>query len=206
MSKEIIFTEDELDCLSEIINISYGVSTAVISDMLNSFATLKVPEIKIISSNLLKPHLFNIVDTNEEQFVVTQHLIGDISGENLFLINKTSAINISREFEKNTDDTYTDDIIFDILLEIINILSSMALRELSKSLNLAVSVEPPSIEKINSITNFGSYFIEEYQQIIVISSNLEFKDQKIEAIFMLLTKDESIKLIQNSIKNILDEL
>ena len=206
MSKEIKFNEDQLDCFGELINISYGTATASISEILNAFATLKVPKINIVSSSKLKHYLENRVNIKDEQFVATQHLLGDISGENLLLINRTSAINLARGFEIDDSEIDNDDVLFDIILEVINILSSTALIKLSKSLNLTVSFEPPIIEKIDTINNFDNKFLEEYQQIIIISTSLEFKEQKIEAELMLLTKDESIYLIQNSIDKILEEL
>lgn len=206
MSKEIKFNEDQLDCFGELINISYGTATASISEILNAFATLKVPKINIVSSSKLKHYLEDRVNIEDEQFVATQHLLGDISGENLLLINRTSAINLARGFEIDDSEIDNDDVLFDIILEVINILSSTALIKLSKSLNLTVSFEPPIIEKIDTINNFDNKFLEEYQQIIIISTSLEFKEQKIEAELMLLTKDESIYLIQNSIDKILEEL
>ncbi|MEA3554808.1 MAG: chemotaxis protein CheC [Campylobacterota bacterium] len=206
MSKEIKFNEDQLDCFCELINISYGTATASISDMLNSFATLKVPKIKILPSSELKTYLLDRVNKNDEQFVATQHLVGDILGENLFLIDKSSAINLAKGFEIENNEINNDDVISDIVLEVINILSSTALRKLSEELRLTVFVEPPIIEKIDSITNLDNSFLEEYQQIIIISSSIEFKEQNIEASFMLLTKDESILLIQSSINKILEKL
>ena len=185
-------------------NVAYGSATATISEILDAFATLNVPKIQIIPATELKTYLKDKLLIKDEQFVATQILNGDISGENLFLINKSSAINLAYEFDLDNEEI-NDNELFDIVLEITNILSSTTIGKLAKELDTTVSFEPPSIQKIDSIDNLDNKFLEQYQQIIIISTELEFKDQKISAELLILTKDDSILWLKNALNKILDE-
>ena len=200
----IKLNEDERDCLQELMNIAYGSATATISEILDAFATLNVPKIQIIPASELKNYLKNKLFIKDEQFVATQLLNGDIAGENLFLINKSSAVNLAHEFELDNKHI-NDNELSDIVLEITNILSSTTIGKLAEELGTTVTFEPPSIQKIDSIDNLDNKFLEQYQQIIIISTELEFKDQKITAELLILTKDESILWLQNALNKILDE-
>jgi chemotaxis protein CheC len=200
----IELNEDERDCLQELMNVAYGSATATISEILDAFATLNVPKIQIIPATELKTYLKDKLLIKDEQFVATQILNGDISGENLFLINKSSAINLAYEFDLDNEEI-NDNELFDIVLEITNILSSTTIGKLAKELDTTVSFEPPSIQKIDSIDNLDNKFLEQYQQIIIISTELEFKDQKISAELLILTKDDSILWLKNALNKILDE-
>ena len=200
----IKLNEDERDCLQELMNIAYGSATATISEILDAFATLNVPKIQIIPASELKNYLKNKLFIKDEQFVATQLLNGDIAGENLFLINKSSAVNLAHEFELDNEHI-NDNELSDIVLEITNILSSTTIGKLAEELGTTVTFEPPSIQKIDSIDNLDNKFLEQYQQIIIISTELEFKDQKITAELLILTKDESILWLQNALNKILDE-
>ena len=54
MNSNINLTEDEKDCLQELMNVAYGSATAAITEILNAFANLSIPKIQIIDSNDLK--------------------------------------------------------------------------------------------------------------------------------------------------------
>ena len=205
MSTTIIFNEDERDCLQELMNIAYGSATAAISEILNAFATLNVPKIKIVPATELKTYLKDKLNIKDEQFIATQLVNGNISGENLFLLNTQSATNLALEFDLK-DYEINDNEIFDIVLEITNILSSSTTGTLAQELSTAVSFEPPNIQKLNSIDDLDNKFLKEYQQIIIISTELKFKEQRISAEFLLLTKDESVLWLKKALNKILDEL
>ena len=59
MNSNINLTEDEKDCLQELMNVAYGSAAAAITEILNAFANLSIPKIQIIDSSELKPYLSN---------------------------------------------------------------------------------------------------------------------------------------------------
>jgi chemotaxis protein CheC len=200
MGKNTTFSEDERDCLQEIMNIAYGSATAAISEILDAFATLKIPKIEIINPSDLKIYLKDSLNRVGEQLITTQLIDGDIAGETLFVMDINSAKNLAREFEGDDENLY------DIVLEVSNILSSATLGKFSEELSSEVSFSPPSIQKLESIDQLDNRYVENYQQIIIISTELDFEDQKISGELLILTKDDSIHWIQESINRILEAL
>jgi len=205
MSNPIIFNEDQLDCLGELMNISYGSATAAISEILNSFATLNIPSIKIFEASKIKEYLNDNSIQNQEQYIASQILNGGISGENIFLIDIISAKNLALEFGLEENEINNNEL-SDIVLEITNILSSATIGRLASDLETTVSFEPPTIQKIDSFDKLDDKYMKDYEQVIVISTILEFEDQKIKAQLILLTIDSSILWLRDSIDKILEDL
>lgn len=204
MQQGIELNEEELDCLQELMNIAYGSATATITAILDSFATLQVPKIQIVPAKDLKDYLRKNFDFNSEHLVSTQLINGEFSGENLFLINTPSAMNLAYEFGLEEDEI-NDNELFDIVLETTNILSSSTIGRLAQELSTNVSFEPPCIQKIESIEKFNNTYGEEYQKIIIISSVLEFEEHKIRAELLILTKDDSINWLKEALNKVLEQ-
>lgn len=49
----LTLTEDEQDALQELMNIAYGDATAIVAEMLDAYATLSIPNIRIIETTTL---------------------------------------------------------------------------------------------------------------------------------------------------------
>ncbi len=200
---ENILNEDEKDCLQELINISYGTASASISEILDSFATLKVPRIKLLKSLQLKDYLINNDSSNDIQFVVSQIIHGNFSGENIFLINKDSAFKLAEIL--NEDEDVNIEEVSDVVLEITNILSSATIGKFSELLDTKVSFQAPSLEIIDSLEDFNENRIKDFNEVIIISTILEFDKLNVKGELILLTKDESIKKLKEELQKILEE-
>jgi len=196
-------SEDQRDCLQELMNVSYGSATAAISEILNSFATLNIPSIQVLDSNLLKDYLNNQIKVNHPQVVSTQLINGKLAGENVFVIDKESATQITKILNES-DDVENEDIL-DVILEITNILSSSSTSKLADLLSAEVSFSSPSIQMIDSVEEFDNRFIENYDQVIIISTELKFDEFNIRGELLILTKDESIVWMKKSLDKILEE-
>ncbi len=200
MEKEIILTEDERDCLQELMNIAYGSATAAISEIISKFATLSIPKIQTIDSHELKTYLNSKLKSQNKYYISNQLINGQLAGENLFVIDETSSINLTREFDVD-DDEMCEEEIQDVILEITNILSSSVSGKLASLLNSNISFGAPKITKIESLNEFDQRFESEYAQVIIISTDLNFEDQNIHGELMVLsTSDTAIYL-----KEALDE-
>jgi len=196
--------EDQIDYLKELINISYASATAAITEILDKFATLQIPEIKFLPISEINSFLKTICNKHTQQYISSQLISGDTLGESLFIIDEISAINLVKNLE--TYDINEDDI-EDIILEINNILTSQTLSHISDEFEFEILFEPPIVEKVNSIEYFdSSNLMQTYEQIIVISTELVFENEKIHGNFLILTKNETIKKIKEKINKLLEEL
>ena len=205
MSSNIKLTEDEKDCLQELMNVAYGSATAAISEILDAFAKLSIPKIQIINASDLKNYLSDELKLNEEYLVSLQQINGILSGENMFVIDKQSAKNISHKFGLE-DEEITDEEIYDIVLEITNILSSSTIGKLAEDIEASVSFSAPTIVNLTSVNQLNNLFINKYEKVIIISTQLRFEDLNINAELLIFTTDNSILYIKEKINKILDEL
>ena len=205
MSSNINLTEDEKDCLQELMNVAYGSATAAISEILDAFAKLSIPKIQIINASDLKTYLSDELKLNEEYLVSLQQINGILSGENMFVIDKQSAKNISHKFGLE-DEEITDEEIYDIVLEITNILSSSTIGKLAEDIEASVSFSAPTIVNLTSFNQLNNLFINKYEKVIIISTQLRFEDLNINAELLIFTTDNSILYIKEKINKILDEL
>lgn len=204
MSNEITFTNDEKDCLQELINISYGTATAAISKIIDKFATLSIPDIKVISAEDLTKHFLLKLKNNKTFFISNQIVNGNLSGQNLFVIDSQSAKNLAIEFGMEEDELSKEDI-EDIVLEITNILSSTASSKLASLLNTIIGFSSPTIRYINSKSDFDCEFECNYETIIVISTNLQFENQNINAELVFMKNKESIICLKEKLNEFLDD-
>ena len=201
----IELTEDEKDCLQELMNVAYGSATAAITEIFDAFAKLSIPTIKIINAVDLKDYLAKELNFKDEHFIASQQINGPLNGENMFIIDKKSATNMSIKFGFSDDEISNEDI-SDITLEITNILSSSTISKLAEDIETSVSFSAPTIKTINSINQLNNIFISNYEKVIIISTKLEFDDLNIHGELFILTTDNSILFIKEKLNKILDEL
>lgn len=205
MLNNISLNEDQEDCLQELVNIAYGSATAAISNILDAFATLSIPKITILDTKDLKSYLLENVKINDSHYVSSQIINGKISGENLFVIDKTSAYNMAKEFELD-DDEIDDNQLCDIILEITNILSSSTISKLAYEMETIVSFSPPQVYVLDSISDFDNKYLEKYHKVIVISTQLNFENQNINGELLIMTTDDSIIYIKQMLNKMLEAL
>lgn len=204
MKSNIVLNEDELDCLQELMNIAYGSATAAITQILEAKATLSIPKIEIIDSKKLQNHLTEYIQINIPHYLSMQQINGAISGENLFVIDKSSATNVAIKFGLDEDEIDNSELC-DIILEITNILSSSTISKLAEEMDAKVSFSPPDIKFLESIEELDNQFIDNYEKVIIISTELNFNDINVFGELLILTTDDSIIYIKKMINKILDE-
>jgi chemotaxis protein CheC len=204
MKPDITLNEDEKDCLQELMNVAYGSATAAITEILNAFAKLSIPKIQIINANELQYYLSKELNLDMEHLVSLQQINGVVCGENMFVIDKQSAINIAYKFGLEEDEV-NDEELADIVLEITNILSSSTISKLAEDIDTNVSFSAPTIKTLTSIDQLKNLFISKYEKVIIISTQLEFENLDIKAELFIFTTDNSILYIKEKLNKILDE-
>jgi len=204
MADNVMFNQDQIEFLQEAMNIAYGRGTAAIADIIESFAKMAVPEIKIIEAKSIKSFLANKNFDNQKIFLITQNLNGDIIGENIFLMGEESAIKLADEFKlKNS---VNETLLSGIISEIANILSTTTIGQLAEMLGSESYFEPPEVKVLDSLDKIDENSFIEYKQIIAISTILEFEEQKIYGRLMLLITEDSVEWMQRAIDSVIGEM
>lgn len=196
---DIQLTEDEKDVLQELMNIAYGNATAVVAEMLDAFATLSIPKIQVMKTEELLQEFHTL--KKESYFFATQAFVGEFSGESAFFIDNTSANNLSKHLELENENDLDD-----AILELTNVLTSSLTTKLAQEMGAVVKFSLPNISKIplDEIENNKTFQL--YNQVIVIDTELNFKDQKINGEIFILTKDGSIEWLKIQLNTILEAL
>ena len=197
--QNITLTEDEKDVLQELMNIAYGTATAVVADMLDAFASLSIPNIKVMETSELLNEFHTL--KGESYFFSTQAFVGEFSGESAFFINDESAQNLAKHLElENSED------LNDAILELTNVLTSSLTTRLAQEMDTEVKFALPNISKVPLKEIEDNETFKRYSQVIVIDTQLNFKDQKINGEIFILTKDGSIEWLKKQLGNILEAL
>ena len=195
----LTLTEDEADVLQELMNVAYGDATAVVAEMLDAFASLSIPNIKIMKTEVLIKELQDL--RGESYFFSTQAFNGEFSGESAFFIDNESAKNLSDHLELESAEDLDD-----AILELTNVLTSSLTTRLAKEMGTEVKFSLPSISKLPHDEVQTNKTFKDYSQVIVIDTQLNFEDQKINGEIFILTKDGSIEWLKNQLNSILEAL
>ena len=198
------FNEDQLDALKEFMNVALGAATANVAELLNAFATMHVPKISICNSDELIPAIEEEVNTASKYYVMKQLFTGKFGGECMFVMQDASAQNLGNYLYDVPNPSQDD--INDAVIELTNILSSTIISRLTQELGTQVQFFVPSSHFVDAKDIVKYEDIKHYSKIIIISTELDFKDQKIGGNIYILTKDEAIESLKKLIDEKLEEL
>lgn len=205
MSDYAQFNEDQKDCLQELMNISYGSATAAIADIINKEATLSIPNIKTVTTKDFKDYLKNKLGSLSDYFITNQLISGSFCGETMFVIDRKSTENLALEFDLDEDEINDDAELKDVILEISNIITSTTLSKLAALIETSISFSPPQIEIVKNSESFYNHYINEYDHIIIISTDIIFEEQNISGELLILSKDDATIFLKESLNKILEE-
>ncbi len=198
MNEKIIFDCDEVDYLQELLNISFGSSAAIISDMLDTFVTLHIPKIELVHIDNIQGYINDSFDISQDYYVFAQQFRGDIEGEALFISKFESMKNLSNAV--NEEGVNEDDIqgIIELSSELLNIVNPATIKRMATEINKNVFFSQPSVKSIKSNELVNNTNIINYQTIIVISTVLDFQTEDIEGKLYILLKENTIMLIKQA--------
>lgn len=200
-----IIEDDEKNFLTELINMSFGLSASLIGDMFNSYVDLKIPSLNIIVGDEFEEFISKKFDIDKKYFISRQMFSSDFNGESTFVIDEKSAYELSRLMYKNLgieNDRLNEDDVLNSLLETTNILTSSCIGQLNEFMEFEVLFTPPSVALHDSgyITKYNDNL--EYKHIIVIDTLLDLQDEHIEGYLFILTDEKFMDLLKKTMKNL----
>jgi len=203
MDSNIEFNEDHKEVLRELMNVAYGSSAAVIAEILDAFATLRVPKIELFNDEELRKYLLDRVDQDKDAFLCIQGINGKVAGESIFVLNRSSVENLALYFD--LDEEASEEDLKDVATELTNILSSSTVGKLAEQVNSSVSFSPPSVSIVNGLSMGDDLKMKNYSQAIVICTSIEFEKEKIHGDLILFMQDQSIVWLKAALDKIISE-
>ncbi len=185
-------------------NVSIGAATASLANLLDAFGTMHIPKIEICDSSELSQKIESTINLESMYYATKQLFTGKFGGECMFIISEESARNLGKHLYKAT--TPSRDDISDAVIELTNILTSTIVSRLTQELDTQVQFFVPSSQFIDAHSIVNSEDVADYSKIIIISTILDFKDQKINGNIYILTKDEAIKSLKVLIDKKIEEI
>lgn len=199
------FNEDEIDFLQELLNVSFGGSTALISNMLDTFATMHIPKIKMLNIKELKDFINKNFNESQEYVVFSQQFRGGIEGEAVFISNYNSIKHLSVVLNEDDEVQEVEDII-DLSSELLNIVNSATIKDMAKNLDKEVFFAQPSIKSVRSNEIIGNTNLTSYKTIIVVSTVLDFEKEDITGTLYVLLKPKTIEIIKRAAQEFFSEV
>ena len=200
-------TPQLIDALSELINISFGSATAMIADLFDSFATLKVPDIRVIPVPEIESVIFDN-HASSDLYVTTQQFRGNFSGEVVFIMDGESAQNVHRVVydtqEIRPDQESSEHVSEQDILEISNILGSSCISKFVSLINESVMFSPPNIEPLNQL--LVGLKNSKFSKVIVIGTILEFREISIYGKVFIMFSNEMFSSIKKALNTFVEEL
>ena len=137
-------TPEQLDALSELINMGYGRASATLSILVGQRVLLEAPRVEILSIPELRAYSPPLTDGNE--IIVEQSFQGALSGNSLLVMNKqriSILVNLfcGGEGEEHAITDYDNE----AMLEIGNILLSSCIGSLGNILKSRIQFSVPNI-------------------------------------------------------------
>lgn len=193
--------QDRREVLSELINISFGSATAIIAELFDNFASLRVPRVDVIGLENINSFVMEKFDGNKAH-ITTQQFKGKFQGETILIVDDKSAQNVLNIVDEDGD--IEENEAQQTILEISNILGSSCIGKLAELLTTEVTFSPPAIDYTDKLIK--NVEDSPYSQVIVVSTVLEFHELDIKGDLFILISDAMYIWLKQAIDNFLENI
>lgn len=210
MNQETKLNTDELDALKEVVNIGMGQAGAALSEILEGFVTLKVPEIKLVKLSELTGVLKGFAKANNQINIVRQSFVDQIRGEIVFIFAPIAYQSLGEILGFSEVKDITDQKKTELLLEISNSLASACLMGLSSELSLSVELRPPHLIGLElSSAGFENILFggrtPNWGQTLLIKIDFMLSDIAFSCEILIFVAEDSIVPLKKAIANLLED-
>jgi len=175
------YTEDQRDCLQEVVNVAMGMAGDSLARLLQVFVHLSIPRISTVTPEHFSDALNNVDDTTQVSVVRQgfQNPAGSqgLKGESLIVFTEASLHTLVQLL---ADDELEDEqSTQELLLDIANLLNAACLNGIAEQLEEEICCGSPSI--MASDVAFGELLQSDaidWQQAIAIEINYSLEDDK----------------------------
>lgn len=149
MSELKVFTEDQRDCLQEIVNIAMGSAGDSLARVVETFVRLSIPKIRTIRPNDMASALVSLSSSDSDTVsAVRQSFQCDkgqdgLRGEALVVFSEESFQDLAELMAY--EEILTPEAEQELLLDVSNILNGACLNGIASQLSTSLSYSPPSI-------------------------------------------------------------
>ncbi len=211
MSEFVTFTEDQRDCLQEIVNVAMGEAGDSLARFLETFVNLSVPQISLVKSSDLNKELVRLVGMKEtvsgvRQGFHTTDTAKGLKGEAIVIFSDASFMVLADLLSyENTE--VDDQVERELLLDITNILNGTCLTGIGAQIETELMFSPPTILGQHlAVGNLLDKDAMKWDQALLVEINYTLEDRSLKCSLLMLMPGDSIRAVRAELDKILEEL
>ena len=199
--KELLLSEEQVDFLTEMMNMGAGNAATALSQMLECEVDVKIPAVYVVPP----PKVLSILDDPSLPVTcVRMGMVGDVAGDMFFMVPDEQKTNLIRLMERGTPGPKKKgpDVDLSALAEIGNILAGVyltAIHDLCK-LDIYHTVPTLAMDMIQSLLDESLITLgSQAQTMILVENEFIVEEKHIRTFLLMIPSAESVKTLVDSI-------
>jgi chemotaxis protein CheY-P-specific phosphatase CheC len=210
MTTHISFSEDQRDCLQEIVNVAIGQAGDSLARFIGVFVNLSVPRIKPVAQADLGDAIFEMLGREEELIATRQQFTcpeGKFRGEGVVLFTPPSydeLVRLRKPSQATESLTTPDD---DLLLETTDIINSTCLARLAEQINVTLQCGKPALigKRVKSRELVASEPVL-WSDALLVEINYTLEEGSFRCNWLLLMPSDSLESLKDALDKLLADL
>jgi chemotaxis protein CheC len=212
MTNSIALSEDQRDCLQEIVNVAMGQAGDSLARFLEVFINLSVPRIRSVSAKELPRFLNEIVDNSVDNVSAVRqgfYSLEDgrgVRGESIVIFSDTSFKELA-DLLAYEDDVNSGQSEIELLLDVTNVLTGACLNGIADQIGEELAYSSPSILGYHVPPNEVVSPRElQWEYALLVEIHYRLERRAFSCTLLLLMPGDAIQVIKNALDKMLDEL
>lgn len=204
-------TEDQRDCLQEIINVAMGQAGESLARLIEMFVKLGVPSIHLASTKDIMPKLKNMFGEQHDSVTAVRQMFNhnsgklDIQGEAILVFSQSSLAEIEALMVNHQSQALNNRMEF--LLNIANILTGVSIKGIADQLDSNFNCSPPSLIGMNiSTEQLQSQDPINWHEALIIEVTYRLEHQNFTCSLLFLMAGDSIAKLLSALDDFLEQL
>lgn len=201
----------EKDVLQEIMNISFGQAAADLSDVINLYVTLTVPQIDLLEFSDIFPFIRNEISDSRDMSMVKQFFSGRFSGSSVLIFPHGEGKKLLQMFDDSAG--FADCTGYDIdileketLIEISNIIMGACISKIAQLLGDVVCYSPPRYYPQEQIyRTLEESFAEQNSFAIFFKTVFHFQEFDASGFLFLICDPATLEWLKKAIEDYLNQ-
>ena len=199
--KEQLLSEEQVDFLTEMMNIGAGNTATALSQMLKSEVNVIIPAVHVL---LVSQAPSVLGDPSLPVTCVRMGMVGDVAGNLFFIVPEEHKVKLTHLVQRATPGPKNrgTDIDLSVLTEVGNIVAGVYLTAVHDfcKLNIYHTVPAVAIDMIQSLLDEALVRLSrQVQTAIMVENEFIVEKERIRAFLVVIPSMESIKILVNSI-------
>jgi chemotaxis protein CheY-P-specific phosphatase CheC len=211
MNKTLALSEDQRDCLQEVVNVAMGQAGDSLARFLEVFIHLSVPRIRLVSRDQLSDELEAMVGGSEVAVSgVSQGFYqldsgSGIRGEAIVVFTDSSFKELADLLAYDEQLTVENE--KELLLDVTNILNGACLNGIGQQMEVELGFSPPTIMGQHlPITKLLEQEATTWDHALLVEISYTLEDRSFSCTMFLLMPGDSIQVVKSALDRLLEDL